>query len=179
MTEGVLSVSGYVLDAEGNPLENVEVCLNADLIEYPRCRETDEDGFYFFSNVTADVDYELSAYSDAPHIENVSTLDYVIIARHLLGHQKMESYLHLIAADTNADNKVSIRDLSDLRKVILGAYAKFPTNDSYRFIDATYTFPDEDNPWPTEENNPYVIKFNPTTDTTHNFIGIKIGHVSF
>lgn len=173
-----ITVSGHVVDTKGNPIADVEVILNANLIEYPRSRKTNENGFYSFSMIPTGHDYEISAYKDKDDKLGVSSLDYVMIIRHMLGIQELDSPYKIIAADINADNKVTGIDLLPLRRIILGVISKFPRNTSYRVLDANYEFPDPKNPWPDENNYPYLIPFTPDQDVTFNFIGIKIGNIN-
>lgn len=48
----------------------------------------------------------------------------------------------MIAADVNKSGTVTAKDISDLRKLILGVTADVSTNTSWRFADATYPFRD-------------------------------------
>lgn len=62
----------------------------------------------------------------------------VLVARHILGTQLLDSPYKIIAADVNRSNTVSTADLVDMRKLILQYEGSFPDNTSWRFIDASY-----------------------------------------
>jgi len=172
-------ISGKVVDTKGNPIENAIVYLDADIIEYPRTRKTDENGYFSFHNNPTGYTYELSVVKDDNHWQNVSTLDYVLMIRHMLGiEEELDNPYKIIAADMNADNKLTFIDLKHHRKLVLGIFGQLPENNSYRFVDASYEFPNPKAPWPDEDNNPYVIKFKPSEDVSFGFIGIKIGDVT-
>ncbi|MBK9583675.1 MAG: hypothetical protein IPO48_17815 [Saprospiraceae bacterium] len=66
-------------------------------------------------------------------MNGVSTLDLVMIQRHILGLQALDSNYKLIAADANNDGKVTASDLTDLRKLILGVTTALPNNTSWKF----------------------------------------------
>lgn len=53
-------------------------------------------------------------------LNGVSTLDMVMIQRHILAVEKITNTAYLIAADVNRDNRISTADLVNLRRIILG-----------------------------------------------------------
>jgi hypothetical protein len=77
----------------------------------------------------------------------VSTLDLVLIQKHLLGRAKLNSPYKLIAADANRSGVITALDLLEIRKLILGITNKFQNNTSWRFVDDFYEFPDPYNPF--------------------------------
>ena len=178
-SENLISVTGKVVNTKGEPIENATVYLNADLIEFPRSTKTDENGNYSFDQVQTGVNYELSVRKDEDRAYNVTSLDYVFIVRHMLGlDEHLDQPYKIIAADTNADNKLSALDLEHFRKVILGVILKFPQIETMRFANADYDFPDVQNPWPDDDDNPYIIKFKPSENVSYGFVGIQIGNVN-
>jgi len=80
----------------------------------------------------------------------VSTLDLVMIQRHILGLQELDSPYKIIAGDVTNDEKLSASDLLALRKLILGITNDF-NNKSWRFVNGAYDFPDPIDPFPYEE----------------------------
>ena len=84
----------------------------------------------------------------------------------------------MIAADANDSKSVTAVDLIELRRLILGIYSELPNNDSWRFVDKEYVFPDPYNPWmqvwpESHPLNPLSIGINQA-----NFYGIKVGDVN-
>lgn len=71
-------------------------------------------------------------------LNGVSTFDLVLINKHILGVESFDNGFKHIAADANRDNKVSISDMVEIRKLILGIYTTFPKANSWRFFDKTY-----------------------------------------
>src|SRR5690606_35811595 len=103
----------------------------------------------------------------------VSTLDLVLIQRHILDMQKLDSPYKVIAADVNDDRKINSVDLVELRKVILGTSEEF-TNKSWRFPVATQII-NINNAFPYNE----VIDLLVSTDVDdQNFVAVKIGDVN-
>jgi len=107
----------------------------------------------------------------------VSTLDLVLIQRHIVGLGDLEGVYNLIAADINNDDKISSFDIVDLRKVILGINDTFTNNDSWRFVDANHPFVDPTDPWFTEIPESYIIN-NLNGDMIIDFTAIKVGDVN-
>ena len=122
------------------------------------------------------MDYQLTADKDDHYLNGVSTLDLVLIQKHILGLTQLDSPYKVIAADANNNETVSATDLIELRKLILGIYTELPDNQSWRFVDATQQFPLISSPWPLQE----VITLNNLSHDMleNNFVAVKIGDVN-
>ncbi len=106
----------------------------------------------------------------------ITTLDMVLILKHILNIQAFDSPYQSIAADVNKSNSISAADLVAIRKVILGTASTFPNNNgSWRFIDADYNFLDDN---PLDEDFPETLTINLSKDTDFNFVGVKVGDVN-
>jgi hypothetical protein len=103
----------------------------------------------------------------------VSTLDLIKLQKHLLGTELLDSPYDRIAADANASQSISVLDLIDIRKVILGVTPVFPNNQSWRFVHESHQFMDPAHPWPFPEST-----FFDYHDFDGNFTGVKIGDVN-
>ncbi len=82
-----------------------------------------------FNNIANGYDYTLTIEqkNDIYNVLNgISTLDLVMIQRHILGMQPMQSELMRIAADVNGDKYISVYDMVLLRKLILGISSTLP-----------------------------------------------------
>lgn len=100
------------------------------------------------------------------YLNGVSTLDAVLIQRHILGLQPLSDHWQIIAADVNNNQSISAIDLIEQRKLILGIYDVLPANSSWKFfnadIDADLVFSGFDFPL-----------------TELQIIGVKIGDVNY
>ncbi len=132
---------------------------------------TDQNGIYHFLNPL--FGYKITALRNDDHKNGVSTLDLVLIQKHLLGLKPLNSPYKLIAADANNSGSVSALDLIEIRKLILGLYSEFPKNTSWRFVDASYDFPNPSQPWPFDE----IVDVDALT-MGHDFVGVKVGDVN-
>ena len=97
---------------------------------------TDQSGKYTFSNLAKLNDYEIKPEKNTGHLDGITTLDLVIMQRHILGLKTLDSPYKLIAADINNSKSVTAADLVELRKVVLGVESEFKYNTSWRFVDA-------------------------------------------
>jgi len=138
---------------------------------------TDEDGIYEFADMPTGGNYQVTPIKDNDFLNGVSTLDLVMIQRHILGLTPLNSAYKLIAADINNNEKISASDLVALRKVILGVEMSFLNNTSWRFIDAGFEFVNENNPWETPIDEIYNIT-GLSEDMQIDFIAVKTGDVN-
>ncbi len=113
----------------------------------------------------------------------VSTMDLVMIRRHILELSSFDAYQNL-AADINGDEKVSTRDMVEIRKVILEIVNAFSGVPSWRMFRSDFDIgslgPDT---WSDpldfdEEIFCYDVFFNAPETKSYNFIGLKMGDVS-
>ncbi len=173
---GGVMVSGLITTEEAQSVDNVEVMLEEMLDGQQNYFMTQTDGNFEFNAVDTGFDYEISASKDDDYMNGVSTLDLVLIQKHILQAVNLNSPYKVIAADVNNSGTVSAIDLIELRKLILGIYSELPDNDSWRFVDAAQTFADIDNPFPFTEvlSIPAIA----ADEMTNNYIAVKIGDVN-
>ena len=166
----VQTIFGRIATEEDIPLEETMMVLSS--AESKDTLFTDEEGEYSFPNMPLQDEYILRPEKDSDHMQGVSTLDLVLIQRHILGLQFLDTPYKVIAADVNNSESVSAVDLLQLRKLILGIYDTFPDNTSWRFVDKDYVFTDDLYPWGFDESC-LVQK-----DSVHDFVAVKIGDVN-
>jgi len=121
------------------------------------------------------LDYTINASRNDDYMNGVSTLDLVLIMKHIMGQQTFDSPYKMIAADMDNSGRVSAIDLVELRKLILNVYEALPNNTSWKFINSNQELTLED-PWTYSEGLAY-------TDLSAgimngNFIAVKIGDVN-
>lgn len=170
------SVGGKIMTESQEGLENVEVemtNMNSYLTEMSR---TSENGDYMFTGVNAFDPLAIDAKNDKNHLNGVSTLDLVMIQRHILDIQTIASPYKLIAADVNNSKSITASDLVALRRLILGISDRFENNTSWRFIPAQHQFIDANHPYdyPSEIDVDSIYEDKDNV----NFIAVKIGDVN-
>jgi hypothetical protein len=174
-TTGTGSIAGVIETEFGQSVENVEVKNENMFYEFETTDMTHNDGSYAFVANLLNMDYQVNAAKNDDYLNGVSTLDLVLIQRHILGLEALDSPYKMIAADVNNDGNVTAIDLIELRKLILGIYEELPSNSSWRFVDAAQTL-DINSPWNFDES---IDIYNLSTDMMdENFVGIKVGDVN-
>jgi len=123
-------------------------------------------------------DYTVRPMDNSNFLEGISTFDVVLITKHILDKQSLDSPYKLIAADINKSGSISTYDIVLLRRVILGVADDFPNNQSWRYVAAEYEFPDKTNPF--KEEFPEHINYKQLLGSEFNkdFIAVKIGDVN-
>ncbi len=129
-------LAGTVFDRCGDVFAGeIEYKLDSNQEGYPM--EYIQTGFYDLACHAESEDYTISLYNNDNVLNGVSTLDHVMISRHIQGIEPFNSVAQLIAADINRDNSITAADLVELEKVILGEQPTFTNNTSWRFFDAS------------------------------------------
>ncbi len=166
-------VAGVVATEEEVSVEGVMVDVNNGLATMT----TSTDGTYHFE-LPAGGDYTVTPMLDSDPLNGVSTLDLVLISRHILGMDLLDSPYKMIAADANNSGTISTLDLVAIQRVILLLDETFPGNTSWRFVDKDYIFPNPQDPW--QEAFPEVINYNNLSqdDLFADFVAVKIGDVN-
>ena len=169
----LLAMAGVIQDENENHLEEVMVHADASMNT-----ETNLNGTFLFEEVSTGNDYNITPKKNTNPLNGVNTFDLVLISKHILGIELLDSPYKIIAADANNSGSVTALDLAKIRSLILHLSDEFPNNTSWRFIDADYQF---NNPMePLSENFPESMECINIleSEVNMNFIGIKVGDVN-
>ena len=175
-TGGLLSgdIRGRITNEKEIAIINVAVTLTGTEIG---ARMTNETGGYVFDKLPLGGHYSVNPEKDGDDKNGVSTLDMVLIQRHILGIEKLPSLYKYVAADVNHDDKINTVDLVELRKLILGTITSFQANTSWRFVERDFQFLDPSNPLALFIPGMCAI-VNMQQSMEADFIGVKIGDVN-
>lgn len=169
-------IQGYIGTENDEAVANVQVDLTGTI---EASYTTNGSGTYLFPDLSFADSLVVTPSRDDNPLNGVSTFDVVLISRHILGTQLLGSPYRMIAADVNQSGTITILDLIQIRKLILGVTTSFPNAPSWRFVPSEYQFPIPSNPW--QETFPEVIVLDDLEEggvISGNFIGIKIGDVN-
>ncbi len=134
---------------------------------------TSGTGNFAFENKLLYKDYLLVPSKDDDVMDGLSTLDMLILQKHLLGIRKLGSPYDIIAADVDGNESVDTKDLIHLRNLILGATDEFPSGKTWVFVASDYQFEDPKNPFPYRSD---MLLKELGEDYMHaDFVGIKLG----
>jgi hypothetical protein len=139
---------------------------------------TGTNGQYSFSGLTTGGNYTLtpSKSNDTTTNNGVTTLDLVLMQRHILNQDTLNSAYKILAADVNNSGGVTTLDIVLTRTVILQTSLTFPSGRLWYMVDADHVFPNSYAPWPYPStiNHPSV-----STQSGQDFYGIKLGDVNW
>jgi hypothetical protein len=173
-TGGSFNIAGNISTEGTANLQGVSITLSGAASQ---TATTTANGAYSFVNLAKGGDFTISPQLDKNHLNGVSTFDLVLIQKHILNVVALNSPYKMIAADVNNSKSITTLDLIALRKLILNIDQTFQNNTSWRFVDATYKFPNASNPWAAAF--PEVVSVNDlAANTTANFVAIKVGDVN-
>lgn len=171
-------VAGSLITEDEKELEHAAIEIEDMVAHETLSTVSNANGFFQF-NVDGNTDYQLNAEMDDKYLNGLTTLDIVIIQKHLLSIRMMNSPYKILAADANQDKKITASDILVLRKLILGSESKLSNTKAWSFIDGATQFEKSRNPWFGNENMNAINLENVLEDNiTNKFIGLKIGDVN-
>lgn len=174
------SLFGLVWQAgTGSNVQGVSVDVTNSELALVHHTETDASGKFKVEQVVTGKSYNVKPAKNDSISEGLSTLDVILIQRHILGVAKFTDPLKIIASDMDGNKKVSVTDLVVLRKIILGVTQALPgSRDCYTFVDDKHIFTNPGNPF----GYPDYIQLNDVSTekiTGLDFISVKMGDVNF
>ncbi len=170
-------VSGNIADPSGSGMSGVSVSVSGNgPLTAPAT--TSANGNFMFSNLGLGHDYTFTPNYNMNPMNGVTTYDLVLITRHILNIQLLDTPYKIIAADVNKSGTVTTNDVVELRKIVLQIIPTFTNNSSWRFVDEDHVFPNPSNPF----SPPFAEYFN-INDLANNqagvdFVAVKIGDVN-
>ena len=166
-------ISGTIETEVGEKVDEVTVSIGGyDMTP----TVTGVDGNYQFGKLPNNSNYTIAPEKNMEPLNGVSTFDLVLISKHILGLNRLDSPYKQIAADINRSGTVTAYDLVQLRQLILNVTTEFANNDSWRFVDANYQFTTEN---AAAESFAEVASIGNLADNTEaHFVAVKIGDVN-
>jgi len=171
------TVAGQLKTEANEGLEETDVELSGPTFNL--FDMTDQDGQFAFSNaVPMHSDYTITPTKNDNPTNGVTTYDLVLISKHILGLEPFNSPYKMIAADANRSGSITTFDIVELRKLILGIYTELPANESWRFVDKSFAFPNQANPFQTSFPETKTVADIEANAMEDNFVAIKVGDVN-
>ncbi len=169
-------ISGVVMTEDEKMIPSAMVAYQGEVSEIIGEMMTSTNGYYNF-DVGMNSDYSMSVEKNDDPMNGVSTLDLLLIQRHILKLKEFDSPYKIIAADIDDNSKINAYDLIQLRRLILGKIQTFPApQKEWRFVDEEYEFLDPTSPFPFQES---IQVSNLVSNMNYqDFIGVKIGDVN-
>jgi len=168
------NLSIEVSTVHGHAVPYVDIQMQGDL---DTVLTTDENGWLFRQRSELD-SLTITPRKDTNPTQGLSNFDITLLRRHVLGLTVLDSPYKLLAADVNKDGQLSVRDIIELQRIILGVQDEFINNTSWRFFDRNFVFMNPKSPW-EEARQAESKSFNvPFGDVHVDFYGIKIGDLN-
>ncbi|MFN0013893.1 MAG: HYR domain-containing protein [Saprospiraceae bacterium] len=175
------TVAGALKTEAGNGLEEANVELDGTSPTNPSVNmlvTSDDQGQFIFGGVPQNGDYTVTPIKDNDPLNGVSTFDLVLINKHILGIEPLNSPFKMISADANNSRSITTFDIVELRKLILGIYTELPNNTSWRFVDKSFAFPNIQNPFQTIFPETKQLANLLSDKLNEDFVAMKVGDVN-
>lgn len=167
-------ISGIVTTFKGRPIPGVRVSIwgQPDLVD-----STDETGHFSITmEIREGVEYELNAEKSGAFTSGITTLDLVLLKKHVLKVDTFKSLFQLYMADANLNHAISTIDIVQFTKLVLRVQTTLPNRQSpWLFLNALADFDD----YYTNPSGVFGIPFNSDSNLDQlNFVGIKSGDLN-
>jgi hypothetical protein len=176
-----LQVSGQITTEFQDGVEEVSVNLDGISMFVPSfviLDQTNTDGDFMLKGMPFGSSFTIAPEKDDNPLNGVTTYDLVLMSKHILGLEPLNSPYKMIAADANKSGSITTFDIVELRKLILGIFTELPNNTSWRFIDKSFVFPVVNNPFQTAFPEARSLTNVMNNHYDLDFIGVKIGDVN-
>jgi hypothetical protein len=173
------SIKGRVLTSDlSKVIKDAEVSVTVLQEDITFKKNTDSLGRYRFTGLFPGQDHLLKVNKNGVIAEGLSTLDLLLIQRHILDLSPLSNPYNIIAADVDKNQKINSTDLVAIRKVILSQRTVFPNESTpWAFIPKSYKFADPKQPLNYREDL-IIDKLRSGTTDSVDFIAIKRGDVN-
>ncbi|MEZ5055698.1 MAG: T9SS type A sorting domain-containing protein [Saprospiraceae bacterium] len=170
-----VNISGTVKTANGEPVAGVTMQLQG---QANKTTTTDQNGFYEFADLNPGLNYRVVPFKNDELLKGISTFDLVQLSKHILNVQNLNTPYTCIAGDVNKSGSISTLDMVSLQKVILRISNEFPFNTSWRFVDKSYQFTNQQAPMAEPFNELLLLNGLNSDITNADFIAVKIGDIN-
>ncbi|MFK7981578.1 MAG: HYR domain-containing protein [Saprospiraceae bacterium] len=169
------AIGGRIFTEDGTGMQQIPIQISGGL---EQMGYTDDEGNYLFDDLSSQSTYTVRPMPNEEYGGGLSTFDLVLIRKHILGVTPLSSPYKILAADVNNSKSISAFDMVIIRQVVLGTRTNFPENTSWRYIDASYDFPDPRNPFMEVVPEFRDYKQLLINDLSRDFVGFKVGDVN-
>jgi len=169
----IASIQGQILTPDTTGISGVDILVDGEAMT-----QTDLAGNYLIENLSVGKNYEIEPNKNINSINGTSVQDLILIQKHNLNIEAFKSVYDIIAADVNNSKRISVMDLIELNKVILGRSTAFSNNTSWRFVPTSFETQGIDLinfDFEFPESVELRVQVN---NNSINFTGIKIGDVN-
>ena len=166
-------IAGLIMDEQGDEVPDVTVHIDTTATGAYEAT-ADSLGWYAFEDMPTGDAYVLRPEKQSDPLDGVTTIDLILLAKHVMGVDTLETPYQFIAADIDLSGAVDMDDLAWLHQMLLGLEPEFPDTLTWRFVPRSFSFPATN---PLSVAFPEEISINNLAGPIENadFIGIKLG----
>ncbi len=173
-------LDGSLETENGDPVELANVAMTGSVGDNQTTGTPPGTATYAFS-VPLGSNETITPTKDINDCNGINVLDVLVLQLHILGDpmNQIPTPYRRIAADINNDGSINVLDRLELHLIVLAGIPciGLSNSTSWRFVDASYVFPDPLNPFspPFPQSIVYTGLAGPMTG---DFIGMKIGDLT-
>ncbi len=169
----IVKVAGSIKSVAGTPIRGVSLQVTGGSLA--QSFTTAADGLFQFDVVGANIMVAPFKNNDVVSANGITTLDLILVQRHILAIAPLTSPYKMIAADVNHSGTITTFDILLIRSLILQNTTSFPNNRLWAFVRSNYTFPNPANPFPYDSTRTYTSG---GVFAGQDFVGVKLGDVN-
>lgn len=135
----LISIEGVIVDPQGNPCVNAKVTINgsSSITFY-----TDAQGRFQLPGVDRHGTYVITPEKNTFPTNGLNVLDVLAIQKHSLAKDTFDFPWQHIAADATNNQEISVGDMLQIVRLLLGKITVFTSSPSWRFDPQVLTFSD-------------------------------------
>ena len=165
-------IAGSILTEQALGVPKIDVSAGSSM-----STQTTAEGKFRFTTVQNGNQYQIKPKSELKPLNGVDAGDVIKFQNHILNKVALPTPYKIVAANVNMDGVVDVRDIIEIKKLILGKTNAFSSNLSWRFVDKKYNFVNPTNP--LNESFPEFIPITYLTNVNDiDFYGMKLGDVN-
>ncbi len=171
-----ITIGGNVATSLFDPVTDVQLSMMMN--NHMELDMSDIEGDFIFENVPSNVIHRVDAEKSDPYLNGLTAYDLSILFRHIAGIEELTDPYLYYAADVTGDQIIDIRDVLELRKLLLGIQGDLPVS-SWTFYDAHYDLDGATNPFYYNVPDHVMVYHNQMDMMDADFIGVKTGDLDY
>lgn len=160
------------LTMTGNGIDGVAIMMEGedDPIAF-----SEQDGVAYIQGIPLDENITVRPVKKNEPMKHISTLDVMMLHKHILGLKKIKNPYTLIAADVDGNQKINMGDVHLLQEWILNPAIDPSKKHGWRFVQSEYIFPHPEAPgmYPAVKSIDSLRH-----DTLTRFVGVLTGDIN-
>lgn len=135
--------------------------------------------FFANGNIAPESQVTVNGFKDDKPLNGITVIDLMLMSKHILALEPLSSPYAMLAADVNKSGSITVFDIVETRKLLMGIYTEWPNSEEWRFIPEYVQFPNPNNPFQISPDSFYLSgnEFLAYDNDTLSLVGMKVGDV--